>query len=136
MKRLVTLGTKVDEAFAVKVQEYCQKNGFTPSTLIRSLLEEELLSKKPLTSIYHDIEERFDKLERFFYAIQAQNLEILETSLEMSLFQMVYIKTQYIIAYKGKIPAESLKDFEKIDQYIKVLEQSLKKVREAKEHVS
>jgi antitoxin component of RelBE/YafQ-DinJ toxin-antitoxin module len=59
MAKVTVLGTKVEEEFANKVQAYCSANGLTPSTLIRSLLEEELMNKKPITSIYSEINEKF-----------------------------------------------------------------------------
>ena len=43
------LGTKVDPEFAEKVEEYCRQNNLNPSSLIRSLLEEELAQKDKIT---------------------------------------------------------------------------------------
>jgi hypothetical protein len=43
------LGTKVDPEFAKKVEEYCRQNNLNPSSLIRSLLEEELAQKDKIT---------------------------------------------------------------------------------------
>jgi len=48
------LGTKVDQEFAKKVEEYCRQNNLNPSSLIRSLLEEELAQKDKIVEKGHE----------------------------------------------------------------------------------
>jgi len=59
MTEYVVLSTKAEKEFATRVMEYCKSNNLTPSSLIRALLEEEITAKKPITTIYMEINEKF-----------------------------------------------------------------------------
>jgi hypothetical protein len=126
MSEYIVLSTKVDKEFAEKVQKYCEGNGFTPSSLIRALLEEEINGKKPITDIYDDI-------EGWLYAILWRNLEILEFLIHSSLVNAYWIKTQTLVFYKGLIPADQLQNLKKLDAYIEHLESDLETIRKEKE---
>jgi antitoxin component of RelBE/YafQ-DinJ toxin-antitoxin module len=57
MMSTVVLGTKVESSFAQRVEKYCQEMGITPSSLIRTLLQEEMQERAKLCRAFETVRE-------------------------------------------------------------------------------
>lgn len=85
------LSTKVEQNFAQQVEKYCESNGLTPSSLIRSLLEEELNKKTSITSIYADIAKRLKKIDSYYQTSYSMHLELMDRSISTELLFIGYV---------------------------------------------
>ena len=122
MSKKVVLSTIVDEEFANAVKKYCEGNGFTPSSLLKALLEEELNNKKPLTAIYNGIDQKFNELSRL-------TLIAIRNTTEISFILTNWIKTWFLKEFGGKIPEEYQKDFKTLEKYSELLKQDLNTIK-------
>jgi hypothetical protein len=83
------LSTRVEPEFAARVELYCKENGISPSSLLKSLLLEELDNKEPITTYYQEINSKFTETNRNLQTIgamlaaMAEQQLILETYLEI-----------------------------------------------------
>jgi antitoxin component of RelBE/YafQ-DinJ toxin-antitoxin module len=116
------LGTRVSREFAEKVNAYCKGNGLTPSELIKSLLEEELLNREPLTSVYDNINKRFAQLDHKLRQLTKLNLENLYRTCQLSYLVATQMWMKMLDDFKGLIPPEHLETFNNIK---KVAEENL-----------
>jgi len=68
------LSTRVEPEFAARVELYCKENGISPSSLLKSLLQEELDGKEPITTYYQQINKQFKALSILSCMILHENI--------------------------------------------------------------
>lgn len=93
------------------MSEYCNRNGLTPSSLIKSLLQEEIEKRPPITSIYERIEENRSKIEENIQALIKLNLEVLYQTATSNFLLVNYIMDEMLNRFKGNIPTQHIKTF-------------------------
>lgn len=68
------LSTRVEPEFAARVELYCKENGISTSSLLKSLLVEELDGKEPITTYYQEINKQFKALSILSCMILHENV--------------------------------------------------------------
>jgi hypothetical protein len=88
---MTIISANISDELALQVQSYCDESRITPSTLIKSLLQEKINGQASLTTIYEDIHSRFNEIDTKFFAtyaalegLAARTLQIYIATLEQS----------------------------------------------------